>query len=282
MKIFMTGGTGYIGKAVAAALKDQGYLVRTLVRSESSAEEARNQGMEPVTGDLQNPQSFLEEIRAADAVIHLANTGDSDAGEVDEKATKTMVQALEGTGKPFLYTSGVWVLGATSDGELHEDSPVDPAPMVSWRGPLERWLKDKASADVRTVIIRPGIVFGEGGGIPGMIGRGELPLVGDGTQRWPMVHLKDLADLYRKALEAAPPGSVLHGVTTVAPAQRIAEFASPSGYESVPVEEARKAMGPFADALALDQNVTSRKTQKELGWYPDVGLTTPDKGVQEW
>lgn len=273
----MTGGTGYIGKAVASALRKKKHQVLILARSSSSAKAVRGLGAEPVQGDLRTPDTFLSTLRSADAVIHVANTGDADAGEIDDQATRAMVEALEGSGKPFLYTSGVWVLGSTQEGELHEESPVAPLPLVAWRGSLEAWLQEKARADIRTVVIRPGIVFGGNGGIPSMMARGELPLVGDGSQRWPIVHLDDLASLYLKALDSAPPGSILHGITSVVPARTMAKVASSSEVPSMPVEEARSAMGPFADALALDQNVCSRKTQRELGWHPEITLSTWDQ-----
>jgi nucleoside-diphosphate-sugar epimerase len=278
----MTGGTGYIGKGVASTLRKQRHRVSMLTRNASSAREARALGAEAVQGDLRDPDTFLGRTRSADAVIHLANTGDSDADQVDQEATRAMVEALEGSGKPFIYTSGVWVLGSSAEGELDEESPVSPAPFVAWREPLEKWLVEKAGADVRTVVIRPGIVFGGDGGIPGMMARGELPLVGDGSQRWPIVHLDDLAKLYLKALDAAPSASILHGITSVVPARTMARVASDSEIPSVSLEEARSSMGPFADALALDQNISSRKTQRELKWHPEITLSTWDRMKGGW
>ena len=278
----MTGGTGYIGKSVASALRKRRHKVLMLARNAPSAKEARALGADPVQGDLRDPGSFLDKARSADAVIHLANTGDSDAGEVDQGATGALVEALEGSGKPFIYTSGVWVLGSSAEGELDEESPVSPAPFVAWREPLEKWLVEKAGADVRTVVIRPGIVFGGDGGIPGMMARGELPLVGDGSQRWPIVHLDDLALLYHLALESAPPASILHGITSVVPARTMARVASDTEVPSMSLEEARSSMGPFADALALDQNVSSRKTQRELKWHPQITLSTWDRMERGW
>jgi nucleoside-diphosphate-sugar epimerase len=97
-----------------------------------------------------------------------------------------------------------------------------------------------------------------------------------------MVDVEDLAQLYVRAVEKAEPGSLYNA--SHGPSYRVAEVAAAASTgagangktESWPLEEARKAMGPFADALVLDQQVSGEKAKKELGWAPRAGSVLDD------
>ncbi len=208
MEVLITGVTGYIGSAVAEAIHSEGHSVVALARSTETMAHASSRGWKSVWGNLRNTDELERIAGTVDAVVHLGNTGAEDAAQVDQAATRAFLKALSGSGKPFLYTSGAWVLGA---GVSDERSVPHPPALVAWRASLEAEVL-RAAPGVRAVVLRPGIVFGRGGGLPGMISRGELPIVGTGTQRWPLVHIEDLADLYIMALRA-PAGVILHGVT---------------------------------------------------------------------
>lgn len=265
MRVFLTGATGYIGSNVARALDDAGHEVVALAHHDEAREKLSEAGYAIVDGDLTDPAGLADAARDADAVIHAANTGGEDAARLDEAAVRAMAGALEGSGKPFVYTSGIWVLGETGDEPATEQTPVDPIDIVAWRGPLERWLVEASTRGVRTVVIRPGIVYGRNGGIPAMMARGELPVIGDGKNRWPVVHVDDLARLYVAALENAPAGSILHGVGGVVRQRDVGERLEA---DFVSLDDAIDAMGAFAGALALDQNIAARQTNDLLGWEP--------------
>lgn len=265
MKVFITGATGYIGSSVARALAGAGHEILALAHREGAREELAALGYDTVDGDLTDPAGLARAARGAEATVHAANTNDERSAALDDAAVRAMVDALEGSGAGLVYTSGIWVLGERSDEPATEDATTDPLDQVAWRGPLERWLVEAADRRVRTVVIRPGVVYGGGGGLPGMMGRGELPLVGDGQNRWPLVHVDDLARLYVKAVESAPAGSILHGVADHVRAVEIAEHLDA---DSMPLEAAREAMGGFAEALALDQLVASRQTRALMEWEP--------------
>jgi len=95
--------------------------------------------------------------------------------------------------------------------------------------------------------------------------------VGPGDNRWPFVHVEDLADLYILALQA-PSGSLYFASSGAAiPVKEVAHAATArtgARIESIPIPEARLTMGPMADALTLDQMISSRKAMQELGWTP--------------
>ena len=137
MRVLVTGGTGYIGGAVVEALRAAGHEPQCVARSAVAARAVRTRGGVPGTGDLRDLRGRAALARGADAVIHAANTQGPDAAEVDLAAARAIRGALEGSGKPFVLTSGAWVLGDTGDRIADEDWPRNPVELVAWRGPLE-------------------------------------------------------------------------------------------------------------------------------------------------
>jgi nucleoside-diphosphate-sugar epimerase len=125
------------------------------------------------------------------------------------------------------------------------------------------------------VVVRPAVVYGRGGGTPGMFvsaarRKGVVRYVGDGTQRWPFVHVDDLAALYVLALDAPTATLLTAAAGPSIPVIDIAEAAAQANgaeTEAWPLEEAREKLGPYADALALDQQVSAERALG-LGWKP--------------
>ncbi len=287
MEVFLTGATGYIGSAVAEALQKAGHKVTGLARAPEKAKQLVTRGMRGCLGDLLKPETLAAAGRAAEGVIHTANTNDASSAQVDLDVVRAMLAALEGTGKPFVYTSGVWVLGATGDKIADEQTPVNPTPLVARRPATEQEVLAYQSRGVRTIVIRPALVYGRAGSIPAMLTKsaretGAARYVGDGQNRWPFVDVDDLAQLYVLALEKAAPGSIYHA--SHGPSYRVREVAEAASVgagakgktQAWPLDEARKAMGAFADALVLDQQVSGKKAEKELGWSPRAASVLED------
>jgi nucleoside-diphosphate-sugar epimerase len=279
MRVLITGATGLIGGTVAQAALEAGHVVHALAHTAGTAQQLAERGLTPVPGNLEHPPSLLAAAATVDAVIHAGFVARGDAAAVDERAAHTFAEALAGSGRPFIYTSGVWVLGATGDAGADELSPLSPIDLVAWRGPLERWLADAVSRGTHAVILRPGVVHAPeiAGGIPGRIADGHLPLVDGGTQRWPVVHVEDLAQLYCAALEHAAPGTILHGISEVV---RVADLVAAQPNVSpellrVDLKVARESLGAFADALALDQVVTADRTRDAMRWQPARRVEVP-------
>ncbi|HST57798.1 MAG TPA: NAD-dependent epimerase/dehydratase family protein [Longimicrobium sp.] len=274
MRVFVTGATGYVGGAVAEALRAAGHEVVGLARSDEAARRLEAAGCTALRGSLADADVLARGAREADATIHAAATGAADQAEVDTAAVHALLDALAGSGTPFIYTSGIWVLGATGDAVADDDAPVNAAAIVAWRPAVERLVADAAARDVRSVVLRPGVVYGRGGGTPGGFlasGRkkGVVRYVGDGSQRWPLVHVDDLAALYVLAL-AAPTGTVLNAAGPSLPAREVAEAAARATgarAEPWPLDDARARLGLYADALALDQQVSAERA-RGLGWTP--------------
>ncbi len=264
MRIFLTGASGYIGGAVAEALMQSGHSVVGMARSAEQAEKLTAKGIEAQRGDLRDAASLEAGARATDAVIHTAAVMTPDAGDVDRAAVTALLRGLAGSGRPFVYTSGCWVIGNTGDRIADEDTPVAPTPLVAWRPAVERMVLE--ADGVKGIVIRPAMVYGRGGGLT-MMFVGSPRVIGDGNNRWAMVHADDLADLYVRALGAAG-GTLLFAAD--GPSVRVRDIAAAAGagrkLEFVPLETARESMGAFADALVLDQQISGERAKRTVGW----------------
>lgn len=275
--LFITNATGYIGSAVAEQFKAKGYDVTALARTDKSVEELTKRGYKAYRGDLRKPQEFEQAVKEADVVIHTAATNDHEFGAVDQRATEAILNALKGTNKTFIYTSGTWVLGNTGNILADETTPVNPIPVVAWRPAVEQKVLEAKAYGVRSIVIRPTVVYGrEGGLIAGFYATaqkdGYARYIGTGENHVSLVHIDDLANLYLLAAENAQPGSLLHA-SNEAPQtlKQIAELVAAAGglsgkIKEWPIEEARKIYGPAVDGFVLDQKIESKKTRDTLGW----------------
>ncbi|MFF8271697.1 SgcJ/EcaC family oxidoreductase [Streptomyces sp. NPDC016562] len=279
MKVLLTGATGYIGSAVTDHLAAAGHQVVALTRG-PEPQPGRTAWHAQVVGDTADPASLAGVVTPEiEAVIHLAPpSGDVD---VDTAVIEALATPLRGTGRPFVYTSGVWVLGATGEAqEVGEDTPTDPIGIVGYRPRIEQRVLAEAAEGVRAVVVRPGIVYGRGGGIPAILvdrarEQGVPEYYGEEGVRWPMVHVDDLADLFVAAVERAEAGTVWHGVgESAVPVRDLARAAGRAAGvlvapQLVPVEQAAQVFGElFAGALALDQSVSGAAARTVLGWRP--------------
>lgn len=274
MKVFVTGGSGYIGRATIGELVRLGHTVEALARSDRAEAAVVAAGASAVRGGLTDLDVLNHAAARAEAVIHLAQ---ATSGQEDLAAATAMQDGV-GAGT-YVHTGGSWVYGDT-DGVRDESAPWNPPTIVAWRSAVEDAVLARAADGGRPVVVRPGLLYGGDNRLidiffvhPGRE-RGAIPYIGDGGNHWALIHLGDLARLYAAAL-SAPAGSAYLGVSGVNPtAKDVAEAcAHAAGLDgktvSLSLEEAREQMGPIADAFALDQQLTSAKAQRELGWTPE-------------
>ncbi|ALO91566.1 NAD-dependent epimerase/dehydratase [Streptomyces hygroscopicus subsp. limoneus] len=273
MKIFLTGGSGYIGKATISALIRHGHTVEALARTDRAAETVASLGATPVRGGLGDLGVLNAAAARAEAVVHLAQaeTGDEDL------AAATAMQDGIGTGT-YVHTGGTWVYGDT-DGVVDETAPWNPPSLVAWRKPVEDAVLGRAQQGGRPVLVRPGLLYGGENrlidafyAVPGKEA-GAVAYIGDGANRWALAHIDDIAELYAAALRARH-GSVYVGVGGVNPTAKECSLAVARSVgldgkvASITLERARERMGPVADAFALDQQLTPARAESELGWTP--------------
>jgi nucleoside-diphosphate-sugar epimerase len=283
MKIFLTGGSGYIGQATIRALRCHGHEVTALVRSDTAAEAVTLLNATPLHGDLSDSIILRQAASEADCAIHLAQDRGSESAQVDRDAAAAIQDGI-GT-RPYVHTSGTWVYGNTV-GVVDESAPFAPPDLVAWRLDNEKLVLDRARSGGHPIMVVPGLVYGGQGGLieqfvvgPAHV-RGSIHYVGDGGNHWSLVHVDDIADLYALALHASA-GAIFNGVTdhslTVADLLPALTQAAgcPGKAESVTLEQSRAELGLLADAFALDQQVSGSRARNELGWNP------PDRDVLE-
>ena len=283
MRVFVTGATGFIGSAVVRELLDAGHQVVGLARSDAGAAAVAATGAEVHHGTLDDLDSLRSGAAASDGVIHLAyDHGFTDfaaAAATDLRAVKAIGAALEGSGKPFVMTSGTLMLTAIAPGSLGTEEikadPESPAPRIA----SENAALALAERGVRTSIVRLSpSVHGEGdhGFVPRLIGiareKGVSAYVGDGANRWPGVHRLDAARLFRLAAQDAPAGSILHGAGEEGvPFRDIAEVIGRKvdvPVVSIAAEDAGEHFGFLGAFVQLDNPTSSELTRKLLGWEP--------------
>lgn len=282
MKILITGATGYIGFHVALALRRAGHEVWGLARSLEKARRLEQNEILPTLGSLQEPKSFLRVAEECAVLVHAAADYQADTLALDRETLQALLDAGSRGARPktVVYTSGVWVYGNTGSQPADETAPLLPPHLVVARPGIERMVLD--AGHVRGLVIRPGCVYGHQGSLTAMWFSGahlkrSLQAIGDGSNRWAMIHVEDLADLYLRAIESGLRGELFNATdrsrsTVREMVQAVAEAAGYSGeIRFVPVAEAAKSMGPMAECLALDQHVDSRKAVRLLGWQPRHG-----------
>ena len=163
-------------------------------------------------------------------------------------------------GRPYVHTGGAWVYGDT-DGVADEDAPQNPPAIVAWRAENERLVLEAGGR-----LVMPGLVYGGHAGLIEQFFAPSPRWIGEGENRWPLVHRDDIADLYVRAL-AAPAGARYLGVGPGEPTLREV-VAALGGSSSISLDDALTSMGPIAEAFALDQRFTSARAREDLGWTP--------------
>ena len=256
MKILIIGASGYIGSHAAAAFAAAGHEVAALQRPASAPLPAR---YGRVAGDLADPRSLTAAAAGFDRVIH--------AGvPIDDRTDQAGAEALLASGSPLLYTTGAAVLG---EGTQDEDSAPDPHPVAADRPAIEQRVLAAGGW-----IVRPGMVYGDGGGlVHGLLTaqaaeHGTGIYIGPPGTRWPVVHVDDLAALYLAVATQAAPGTIWHGISETARLDAIAGALGGGTAASWPAAEASAELGLLADLFTRDQDVSAAKTRAELGWTP--------------
>ncbi|MFD0312818.1 SDR family oxidoreductase [Streptomyces flavalbus] len=279
MHVFVTGGTGTIGSAVVAELLGNGHTVLALARSDGSARTLERAGAEVLRGDLADLDVLRSGAAQCDGVVSLAFGRDYSSPDAlaraiaEESAALTVLgRELVGSDRPIVTVSGTpWVPGRASV----EADPLPTDGPVGGRGRSVNALLDLAAHGVRSTAVRmPRTVHNEGkGGFAGLLTdqarrTGVAGYPGDGTQRWPAVHARDAAVLFRLALESAPAGTAWHAVADEGDAVR--DIATVIGRRlGLPVEAVpEETFGPFGPIFAMDQPASSAHTRKALGWQP--------------
>ena len=308
MRVFVTGATGFIGSAVAQELLGAGHSVIALARTAKAAQALSAKGVQPLHGNLDDEECLRQAAGASDGVIHLAFMhGPSQvpfakrmgvffgglptgivarfmaaSASADRRAIEAFGAALKGSGRPLVTTFGTMGLshiGFRAETPATEEDEPDPLSPGIVRAKTEESVEALASLGVRATMIRLApSVHGDGdtGLVPQLIGiarkKCRSAYIGEGHNRWPAVHRRDAARLFRLALEKGTSGARYHGVAEEGiPFRSIAEMIGrklsiPVG--SVPARDAAKHFSWFGSFAATDNPASSHRTREQLGWEP--------------
>ncbi|WP_028208332.1 NAD-dependent epimerase/dehydratase family protein [Paraburkholderia nodosa] len=283
MKVFVTGAGGFIGGSIAAHLVRAGHTVRGLVRRPEQFADLEKLGITPVQGDLDDRATLMAEARAADAVINAASSDHRDAIEA-------LIDALEGSGKTLLHTSGSSIVGDASGGEAtdriyREDALPEPTADKAPRVAIDNLVLAAAARGVKSAVLCNTLIYGVGA-VPGAASvqlprlirqaqkSGVMRHVGRGLNIWSNVHVDDVAELYRLALENTPAGTFyfvesgeanFRDMTTA-----LAGVMGLGAPQDWPLEAAIEEWGYEMASYGLGSNsrVRGERARTLLGWQP--------------
>lgn len=281
MKVFVLGATGLIGGGVARRLLAAGHEVTGMARSDEAAAKLRADGITPVFGDLETQlPSAQAAALAADATVFAPQL----LLEPEHQAVSALLEALAGTNKTFIFTSGTGVLGQRTFGAWSEDTFTEydeftPAKSLVRRVETENMVREAVSRGVRGMVVRPPLIWGpnDHGFISAIYKSvaqtGAACYVGAGLNCYSNVHIEDLAEAYLRVLERGEPGALYHAVAGEIPNRWLAEaVARDLGVptRSLTPEEAFEVFGKFATLISIGASSRSRspRLRKELGWEP--------------
>lgn len=283
MKIFVTGATGFVGSAVVAELTQARHQVVGLARNEEAKEKLTSMGAQTHEGDLEDLESLIAGVKSADAVIHTGFIHDftkfKEVCEIDRKAIEAMGNALVGSNRPFIVTSGTLVVGPGK--VITEDALPDYEHSLNPRIASELVVDELAKKGVNVSVVRLSpSVHGDGdhhGFVPMLIDlakkSGVSAYIGKGENQWTAVHRLDAAVLYRLALESTVPGTRFHGVAEESITLKSIAEAIGSKLE-LPVvsksgEEATEHFKWFEHFVSINGPASATETRKQLNWHPD-------------
>lgn len=284
MKVLVLGASGYIGGSVAIRLVEEGFSVTGLIRDETKGAQLKELGIEPLIGDLDDADVLKSEARKADAIICAANAD-------HRQSVESILEAVEGTNKVVIHTSGSSLIGDDARGLSASEKIYDEyTPMEINEGKRARHAIDltvlgAAKRGVRSVVICPSLVYGTSRGlnqhsiqVPFLVDQakknGVVKVVGSGINRWSTVHIRDLEELYLIALQSAPAGAFYFAENGESSYLEIGEAIALrlglSGVASWDADEAAEKWGRARAYFTFGSNsrVRSKRAKTELTWIP--------------
>ena len=287
MRVFVTGATGFIGSAVVKELIGAGHQVLGMTRSDAGAKSLEAEGAQAHRGDLEDLESLRRGAAATDAVIHTAFRHDwsrfAESCELDKRAIETIGAVLRGSSRPLIVSSGVGV--AQGRAATEDDPPLSSPslPRVSEATAaalMERGIQaivmrlPQVHDTVKQGLITPLIAIARAKGVSAYIG--------DGQNRWPAAHVKDVARLYLLALEKATAGTRYHAVAEEGVALKDIATAIGRGLNvpaiSISQEQAKEHFGFLGFFAGRDPLTSSAQTRAKLGWNPTGPSLLTDLG----
>ena len=283
MNVFITGAAGFIGGSIATGLVRAGHQVTGLVRNAEQVDELKALGINAVIGTLDDRDLLTRQAHAADAVINAASSA-------PRAAVEALLDALRGSNKVFLHTSGSSIVGDASGGKssdviYHEDNLPEPTVDKAARVAIDNLILAAAKDGVNSAVICNTLIYGHSLGVkrdsvqlPRLLKQarksGVVRHVGSGQNIWSNVHIEDVVALYLLALTRNIPGtfyfvesseaSFIEMTTAIAQALNLGQ---PQDW---PLKDAEAEWGYEMANYGLGSNsrVRGKHARELLGWVP--------------
>jgi nucleoside-diphosphate-sugar epimerase len=280
MRTLLIGATGFTGMVTARRLLKGGHDVAGLARNEGNEKTLADAGVKSVKGDVLKPETIVPLLPNFDAVMSLVRVDLPD----ELKAVKVMLDALEGTGKRFVFTSGTGVMSIKTEGEwdetsFAEDDPFTRSGNAGRRVDTEDLVRAASKRGVHGMVVRPPLIWGPGGIARSIMclhasaRSGAVAYLGRGLNMTSNIHVEDLAEILVLAMEKGVSGALYHAVSGEQSWRAMAlEVARLRGLptRSVGIEEAEELFGKaYTNVVFRCCNRTRcPRTRKDLGWTP--------------
>jgi nucleoside-diphosphate-sugar epimerase len=280
MRTAILGASGYLGRHLVARLSEAGHAVSGVVRSETAAGIVREHGGSALIGSLDDARFIEGALQDADTVIWSAQL----MLAAERAVIDRLLTALAGSGKTFVFTGGTSLLseftgGAWSENSFAEDEAFVPRRQIAARLDTENAVRAADDAGLRTICVRPPLIWGR---MPiKLIGdlyhsariTGTVCWVGTGLACYSSVHIDDLTELYRLAIERGTGGALYHAVSGETSCRHLAETVAHhlgTGTRSITLEEAEALWDRFTARIVFGSCSRSRspRARAELGWSP--------------
>ncbi|KQO95755.1 NAD-dependent epimerase/dehydratase family protein [Leifsonia sp. Leaf264] len=277
MRIFLTGGTGYVGSVLLERLLAAGHDVSALARTAAGAERLTDAGANAVRGSLDDTDVLRTAATSADAVVHAGFDGSMSEAATELSAVTALVAGAGASGidKPVLYTRTGLVYGIDPGQPRDEDALLPERSAQPVKIQAERVVL--SAAGITPIVIRAALVHGRAGSglVTGLIGAaattGAAAFVEDGAQPWDAIHVDDLANLYVAVLGRPTPGVFNAKGEHRFTMRELAEAISAStGAQAVslPRERATAVLGPLSLILGAPGTLAGDKARRTFEWAP--------------
>ncbi len=282
MRVLIFGASGYIGQRAVAGLLAAAHEVTGFVRSEAAGQKVAALGAQAIVAALDDESSVQRVLASHDAVLWLAQLGLDD----EKRVVGSLLKSLRHSGKTLIFTGGASVLSEFTAGEWSERSFAEtdsfiPRRLLAIRAETELIVRTAAQSRIRSIVVRPPLVFGHGGCkvISDLYHSarvtGAVCHVGRGLNAYSSVHVDDLVALFDAALRRGTAGALYHCVSGEANFRSMAETIARGlgvGTRSLTVEEAQDVWDRFSGTtvFASCSRIRSPVARLELGWNPEA------------
>jgi nucleoside-diphosphate-sugar epimerase len=280
MNVLIFGASGYIGKHTTRRLLEDGHTVTGFVRNEQSAETVRSLGAETIVGSLDNSAAIVAALESSDAILWLAQLSLSE----EKRLIGDFLGVLKQTEKTLIFVGGASVLSIPTEGRwidkcFAETDSFIPRRELAIRAETENSVRIGSQIGVRSIVVRPPLVYGHGGCkvisdlYHSARTTGDVCYVGPGLNAYSSVHVEDLAHLLSLVLQRGTAGGLYHCVAAEASFRSMAETIAASlgvGTRSVSVAQAQDIWDRFSGTTVFSSccRVRSPIARAELGWAP--------------